>query len=92
MAAGKIMIPEHVAASMGVLNNRAIVIAIGADAWSDEKEPRAAVGDKVIVTKLAGAQAIGPADGLQYRLVNDRDIYCVITAELKVELKEVANG
>ncbi len=43
--------------------------------------PRAKVGDKVLVTKFAGIMAVGPADGKQYRLVNDRDVYCRITAE-----------
>ena len=43
--------------------------------------PRANVGDKVLVTKFAGIMALGLADGKQYRLINDRDVYCRITAE-----------
>lgn len=63
------------------LENRGVVIAVGASAWIDEPRPRAKIGEKVIVTKLAGAIVKGPADGKKYRIVNDRDIYCVIEQE-----------
>lgn len=87
------MIPEAVKASMNTVDMRATVIAVGADAWSDEREPRAKVGDRVMVTKFAGIMVKGPRDGQQYRLVNDRDIFCVITYEgAEVEQLEVANG
>ena len=57
----------------------------------DEPTPRAKVGDRVLVTSFAGFMAVGPKDGKQYRVVNDRDIFCAITHE-GVELREVANG
>ena len=44
--------------------------------------PRAQAGDKVLVTKFAGFTTKGTADGKRYRLVNDRDIFCAITAEV----------
>lgn len=95
---GKIVIPENVQGKMAMVDNRATVIEVGADAWSDEgawtrfmlfwkrwkHQPRAVPGDNVLVTKFAGFMAEGPADGQLYRLVNDRDIFCAIT--------EVANG
>ena len=78
-----IKIPDHVRKNSAVMEQRAEVIAIGPECWSDEKSPRAAEGDKVIVTKLAGYTAVGPADGEVYRLVNDRDIFCKIDKENK---------
>lgn len=76
-----IKIPDQVKANSAAMEQRAIVVEVGGEAWSDEKEPRAAAGDKVIVTKLAGYVAKGPKDGQLYRLVNDREIFCKITEE-----------
>lgn len=78
---GIIEIPDLVKEKAAVMENRAVVIAVGAACWMDEPAPRAKPGDKVIVTKLAGYQARGTADGKLYRLVNDRDIFCRITTE-----------
>ena len=72
-----IQLPESVQTRMGMVDNRAVVVAIGPAAWSDEPEPRASVGDTVLVTKFAGFMATG-ADGQQYRLINDRDIFCAV--------------
>ena len=77
---GTIIIPENVKQSAALLENKVRVVAIGAMAWSDETEPRARIGDTVLVTKFAGFQCLG-ADGKVYRLVNDRDIFCVIEFE-----------
>jgi len=74
---GQIVIPEMVEKNMAMVNTRARVIAIGASAWDDEKEPRAQVGDVVLVTQYAGMMAVG-LDKKQYRLVNDRDIFCQV--------------
>lgn len=78
---GVIALPESVQGRMAMVDNRAVVIAIGPSAWHDEPAARAKVGDKVLVTKYAGFMAKGPADGETYRLVNDRDIFCAITHE-----------
>ena len=80
-AGSRIVIPESVQGRMNMVDNRAVVIAVGPNAWHDEPSPRAEVGDKVLVTKFAGFMATGPRDGIQYRLVNDRDIFCAITHE-----------
>ena len=77
----QIVLPESVQGRMSMVDNRAIVVAVGPSAWHDEPSPRAAVGDKVLVTKFAGFMAKGPRDGELYRLVNDRDIFCCITHE-----------
>lgn len=98
-----IAMPDTVEANSDMLETRAIVVECGATAWADEKDaqgnvqPRAQPGDKVFVTKYAGFVAIGPLDGKRYRLVNDRDIFCAITAEreapqMESVLREVANG
>lgn len=77
----RIEIPDIVQGRMAMVDNRAVVVEVGASAWHDEPSPRAAVGDKVLVTKFAGFMANGPLDGKVYRLVNDRDIFCCITDE-----------
>lgn len=77
----QIVLPDSVQGRMSMVDNRAVVVAIGPSAWHDEPSPRAVVGEKVLVTKFAGFMAKGPLDGEVYRLVNDRDIFCAITDE-----------
>ena len=76
-----IQIPEHVRRNSSVMEQRAEVVEVGPACWEDEKIRRCEPGDRVIVTKMAGYVARGPADGKLYRLVNDRDIFCQITKE-----------
>lgn len=78
---GQIVLPDNVAGRLAMVDNRAVVVEVGPSAWHDEPAPRAKAGDRVLVTKFAGFMAKGPADGEQYRLVNDRDIFCAITHE-----------
>jgi co-chaperonin GroES (HSP10) len=81
LKATKIAIPDSVRSRLGVLENRVVVVEVGPAAWADEIAagfpPRAVPGDKVLITKHAGFVADGD-DGHQYRLVNDRDIFCKI--------------
>ena len=79
-----IVLPDNVQGRQSMVENRAIVIAVGPGAWHDEPAPRAAVGERVLITKYAGFVAKGPKDGKIYRLVNDRDIFCAITHEEEV--------
>ena len=76
-----IAIPDSVQGRMAMVDNRAVVVAVGPSAWHDEPQARAKPGEKVLVTKFAGFMAKGPKDGEMYRLVNDRDIFCAITDE-----------
>ena len=76
-----IELPPDVAGRSVMMEQRAIVVAVGNEAWADESEPRAKPGDKVFVTKFAGMMVQGTLDGEQYRLVNDRDIFCKIVKE-----------
>jgi co-chaperonin GroES (HSP10) len=38
-------------------------------------------GDKVMVSKFAGNFVRGTGDGKEYRIVNDKDIFCRITED-----------
>jgi co-chaperonin GroES (HSP10) len=73
----KIIIPETAKQGMKTAENRARIVAVGELAWTDEPAPRAAVGDKVLLVNYAGVLVMGPKDRKVYRMVNDRDIYCV---------------
>ena len=76
-----IAIPDSVQERLTLVETRAIVVEVGAACWLEEPTPRAKPGDKVLISKFAGAMAKGTKDGKQYRLVNDRDIYCGIEAD-----------
>lgn len=75
---GKIIIPDAVKVGMQTVDQRAIVIDIGPECWLEERNPRARVGEKVLVSAFAGYMATGPKDKQQYRFVNDRDIFAGI--------------
>jgi len=79
-------IPDSVREGLSVLENRVVIIEVGPYAWNDEPKPRAKVGDVVLVTKHAGFVASG-ADGKLYRMVNCRDVFCVIDTELFTKAK-----
>ncbi|CAM5998764.1 unnamed protein product [Sphagnum balticum] len=76
-----IAIPETVAERTKIAETRAIIRAIGTSAWQDEPEPRARLGDKVMIARFAGIAVKGPKDGKDYRIINDRDIFCRIEEE-----------
>ena len=73
-----IVIPDNVADRTTLVEQRARVLEVGAACWPDEPA-RAKPGDYVLISKMAGYAAVGPADGKRYRLVNDRDIFAAIT-------------
>ena len=81
---GLIHVPENVRDRTVMADQRAVVVAVGPEAWADERAPRAQVGDKVLVTRMAGYMAKGTADGKLYRFVNDRDIFAGIREEVAV--------
>lgn len=76
-----IAIPQSARERMTMAEQRAVVIEIGPEAWKGESQPRAAVGDKVMISAYAGMLTIGPKDGKQYRVVNCRDIFLRIEDE-----------
>ena len=75
-----IVMPDSVSERNMLVEQRAVVVEVGPACWPDEP-PRAQPGDKVLLSKMAGYIATGPADGKKYRLVNDRDIFAAITKE-----------
>lgn len=75
-----IVIPESVEERLMSADARVIVVEVGPACWPDEPH-RAKPGDKVLVSKMAGTMAKGTADGQQYRVVNDRDIFLQIVEE-----------
>ena len=75
-----IVLPDAVKANEASVDQRVIVVEVGAACWPDEP-PRAKPGDKVLVSKFSGHVAKGTADGELYRLVNDRDIFTQIVKE-----------
>ncbi|MDE3023584.1 MAG: hypothetical protein KGI54_17325 [Pseudomonadota bacterium] len=78
ITSGLIQLPDDVKSRTQMLEQRAVVVAIGPCAWHDEPQPRAKVGDKVLVSKFSGYEAKGTLDNEAYRLVNDRDIFAAI--------------
>ncbi len=79
-------IPASVRESLQVLENRVTVIEVGPHAWHDEPQPRARVGDVVLIQKHSGFAASG-ADGKLYKIVNCRDIFCKIDTQLFAKAK-----
>ena len=75
-----IVLPDSVKDRTLMVEQRAVVVELGAAVWPDEPR-RAEPGDKVLISKMAGYLAVGPLDGQRYALVNDRDIFARITAE-----------
>ena len=67
--------------SSDIMEDRAIVLEVGPEAWKEESQPRAKPGDKVMLSRFAGKMVRSPVDGKVYRLVNDRDIICQIVSE-----------
>lgn len=76
--ASSIIIPESVQDRVNSVEQRARVIEVGPACWPDEPH-RAAPGDYVLISRMAGYACVGPADGKPYRLVNDRDIFARLT-------------
>jgi co-chaperonin GroES (HSP10) len=75
-----IYIPAAVRMAEVLLEQRAVVIAIGPEAWC-EGLPRAKPGDRVLIAKFSGYSLKGPQDGRLYRIINDQDIFAAITHE-----------
>lgn len=56
------------------------LIAVGGNAFMDWKPPLPEVGHRVLIAKYAGITVKG-ADGVEYRMLNDKDISGIITKE-----------
>lgn len=77
-AKGLLVIPDTVSDRQKMVETRARIIDLGAEAWVEESRPRALPGEIVLISKYDGTVAKGPKDGKTYRLVNDEAIYCAV--------------
>lgn len=76
-----IVIPESSRERLTMAEQRAVVIAIGPEAWRDERKKRAKVGDHVMVSAYAGVMTTG-LDGENYRVINAKDIFLRINSTI----------
>jgi chaperonin GroES len=79
--AGGLILPDQVRTKDQLAEQRAVLIEAGPCAWQGEATPRAVPGDRILFSKWAGYQAVGTADDEVYRIVNDSDIFTIITKE-----------
>ena len=77
---GLIVMPAHIEDRNSMVEQRARIIALGKECWSG-KQARALPGDLVLISKMSGYLAVGPADGKKYRLINDEDVFARITTD-----------
>ncbi len=78
---GLLVLPDSVQERDSLVEQRAVIVEVGPNAWVDEPCPRAVPGDKVLISRFAGFLARGTADNELYRFVNDRDIFAAIEVE-----------
>jgi len=64
---------------------RALLVAVGGNAFEDWDPPVPRVGDRVMVCKYAGILDIPGADDNRYQLCTDRDITAILTEDLPPE-------
>jgi len=74
-------IPQSARDRIELAEQEAIVIAIGPEAWKEEKQPRAKPGDRVMISKYAGSIVVGILDKVTYRCVNANDLFLAIETE-----------
>jgi co-chaperonin GroES (HSP10) len=82
-------IPDAQAARSKMLEEKGLLVEIGAAAWMDEPEPRAAVGDIVVISQWCGTLIKGK-DGETYRMCNADDVYCVVDPDVAEASEEAA--
>ncbi len=70
-----IAIPDTVKERMMMVEQVALVVAVGPEAWKDEGQPRAVPGEKVMISRYAGVMTVGPRDRKTYRVVNANDVF-----------------
>lgn len=78
-----IAIPETARDRLMMAEQHAVVIEVGPEAWKNESQPRARVGDFVMISAYAGMMTTGPKDGRRYRVVNANDVFLRITTKVK---------
>jgi co-chaperonin GroES (HSP10) len=74
-----LIIPDEVKDRMNSIETRAIVVDVGPEAWKKESQPRARIGDVVLIARYSGHLIKGAWGGEAYRMVNDNDIFSGVT-------------
>ena len=82
-----IFVPDEVRKNHEKAQMAGVLIAVGADVWSDYSQPFADIGARVMHARHGGQPIIGK-DGQQYRVMNDIDI--TATLEEGVEFHDFA--
>jgi chaperonin GroES len=75
--AGGIYIPDAVNERSQMAECRALLVAVGENAFAEIVGPRPEPGQRVLIAKYAGIVTKGD-DGEEYRLCNDADICAVL--------------
>lgn len=79
--AGGIIVPEESRERMQYAAQEGVLVAVSPLAFSYEKWPEGyeppQIGSRVLFAKYAGAKVKG-RDGVDYRLINDRDVAAVL--------------
>lgn len=70
-----IQVLDSTIAEAHMLQMQVRVVEVGPHCWPDEPKPRCQAGDVVMISKMSGSLIKGPADGKQYRAINDRDVF-----------------
>lgn len=82
---GGIVIPETVREKHDLAHIKAVLVSVGAQAFEDIKNPNARPkpGAIVSISKYAGYLIKGK-DGIEYRIINDRDVVAVLDGDWDV--------
>lgn len=74
---GSIYIPDQERERREMAECRALLVAVGENAFAEMNGTKPKPGDRVLMAKYAGIMTKGD-DGEEYRLVNDEDICAVL--------------
>lgn len=78
---GGIVLAKHTIDNEQMAQIDGVVVAIGDGCYDDVDTPWCAVGDHVMFGKYKGLTREGK-DGVKYRVINDKDVVCVIDPDL----------
>lgn len=80
-----IVLPDNVKERSQMIEDRLRILDHGAACWIDEPEPRAQIGDLVLIPNMAGRMVRG-TDGKMYRIINDKDVIAVVDEKVEGQL------
>lgn len=84
---GGIYIPDTSRERQELAQARGTLVATGGRAWEEMGKTAPQVGDRVWFAKFGGVPIKG-ADGQMYRLINDKDVGCIIIDERAQVVKD----